>query len=474
MVKSGLRCKAKCFLLLFITASLCGQQKIITKSPESSVSFFVRNIKTSETIIDFNSEKLLIPASTLKLVTTTTALEKLGSGYTFKTTFHTCGTIEDGILKGDLLIKGGCDPTLGSSYFSKNSPESVLLIIKNELKKSGIDKIDGSVYIDDSSIPYPSQPSRRLWEDMGNYYGASPSAITWRDNTFELILSSPEKPGELCRVVDVRPKQDIEFDCQVFSASHNKDSAYIFGYPGLPRWEIKGSIPAGRSRFSIKGAIPDPAFLFGTEVASLISDKGGNIKVKRIDINNLKERDFQELFTIESPPLSEIIKVINQRSHNLMCDHLFLALQGIPVSRYDFWDYSTRIITNFWKERGVSTNVKIYDGSGLSPRNLVSSKFLVDILTSMENSHNIEIFRSSLAIGGVSGTLSGMWQKEAWKGKVTAKSGSMEGVLCYAGYIQTNKKNVLAFSIMVNNFLCPAVDIRKAIEEEIGQLIDNK
>ena len=372
------------------------------------------------------------------------------------------------------MIEGGGDPTFGSSFFPANSPETVLLRIKDELKKAGINEISGSIFIDKSRIPFPSNPAHRLWEDMANSYGATPSAITWRDNTFELDLSSPQKIGELCRVVDTRPKQNMEFDCQVVSASHNKDSAYIFGYEGLPQWEIKGSIPAGRNKFTIKGAIPNPAFLFGTEVASIFSPAVAQNIVKEISNNEKTSGNFRKLFTIKSPPLSEIIKVINHRSNNLMTDHLFLALQDMPVSRSDYWDYSAQIVADFWKEKEIPVNVKIYDGSGLSPRNILSSKFLVDVLLLMTNSKNYNIYRSSFPIGGVSGNISGMWKKDAWKGKVTAKSGSMGGVLCYAGYIRTGKGNDLVFSVMVNNFLCPTSEIRKAIEEEIGQLIDNR
>lgn len=274
-------------------------------------------------------------------------------------------------------------------------------------------------------------------EDMANYYGAPPAAVTWRDNTFELFLKSPDQIGSVCEVVRTDPVfSDIRFQSSVKAAASRKDSAYIFGYPGSTEWEVRGSIPASQSSFRIKGALPFPGIRLGEEVAALLSP-GGKIDVK------ISSRPFNydrliKLTEIESPPVREIIQVVNQKSHNLLADHLFLAAGRTENTAY-YWDVSRHHFEKFWEERLSLTPVRILDGSGLSPKNLVSADFMVGVLKFMYQSSNFDLFRSSLAVGGQSGTLVHMWKAPALQGKVMAKSGYMEGTLGYCGYIYTKR-----------------------------------
>src|SRR5690606_940694 len=135
-------------------------------------------------------------------------------------------------------------------------------------------QLEGSIWLDQSLFPENHYPDGRLWEDMANYYGAPPSAISWRDNSFDVFLKSPHFIGALCDVTGTAPVMSaINFKSSVIAASGGKDSAYIYGYPGLTDWEVRGSIPAGRSSFRIKGAMPFPGIRFGEELASLFSDE---------------------------------------------------------------------------------------------------------------------------------------------------------------------------------------------------------
>lgn len=470
------------FFPLFIALGFClltlnstiGQQLILKTAPEAQVAFYVKDIDSGDILKDYNSGLLMTPASVTKIITTTTALDILGSDFQYNTKIFSQGEVINGTLNGDLIVIGAGDPTFGSSYFSQCSAEVVINKIIESLKNAGIKHINGKIIIDTSIISEPRYPAGRLWEDMGNYYGAPPSGLTWRDNTFEVYLSSPSDEGKLCKVESANTKiSALEFVSYVRSANNQKDSAYIYGYPGLSKWEIRGTIPVNRSHFSIKGAIPDPAFQFASEITSLLSDSNdieiiisNNQPIKISDRSNL-------LLEIRSPYLSEIVSVINHVSHNLMADHLFLSLGNTNKTAGDNWINSANLVINHWRKQGLTKAIRLRDGSGLSPKNLISPDYLVDIITKTYLGKNNSFFESSLAVGGKNGTLSHIWQQPKWVGRVRAKSGSMEGVLCYTGYIKTIGNRNLAFCVMVNNFITSFKTVRGAIETEIGAIIDN-
>lgn len=450
-------------------------QKLLQKvAPEAQITMLIKDLETGEVVVGLNAHKLMIPASLTKIVTTITALNTLGEDYRFSTQIYMRGTVKDSTLTGDIMVVGGGDPTLGSAYFGQTQPEIVLQTIYAQLKCKGVVKLKGRLIIDTSTIPEPRYPAHRLWEDMGNYYGAPPSGLSWRDNTFELYLSSPPLPGQLCKIVSTRPVlTDLVFKSHVLSASNNKDSAYIFGYPGLTDWEVRGSIPVNRTSFTIKGALPDPPCEFAKELASVLTGDQNHITIQTINNQLVDVSDAVQVGAVFSPDLSQIIQVVNQKSHNLMADHLFLALSNPDQTKRDRWTRSAITLVDFWKKRGVTSPVRIYDGSGLSTGNLLSAGFLVELLMKSDQSRMGEIFESSLAVGGQTGTLSGLWKSERWRGRVKAKSGSMEGVLGYAGYLYTARNRKLAFCVLVNNYTAAPATIRKTIEAEIGQIIDN-
>ncbi|WP_010420864.1 D-alanyl-D-alanine carboxypeptidase/D-alanyl-D-alanine endopeptidase [Anaerophaga thermohalophila] len=460
-------------LLIFPLFSLTSRSQSLQGVPQhASVSALVKDLNTGRVIFKQNPNENLITASLMKLVTTATALDVLGKNYKFTTQFRISGEITNGILNGDLIIEGGGDPTLGSHYFPGQSPDSVLVNVDEFLKKKGIERINGRIVVDESYLQGSRFPSQRLWEDMGNYYGAPPAALSWRDNSFALVLQSPEEVGETCRVVSVVPyTSDLTFNCRVLSASHNRDSAYIYGLPGLDEWEIRGSIPAGRDRFEIKGALPEPGLTFASEVAGLLP---GNNGIDIVKAGNAEWRDNAQLIgQIESPPLSEIIMEVNRHSLNLAADHLLIALgKSENNTRESEWDRGIRVIRDYWKEKtGDYYYLGLNDGSGLAPFSTLSPAFLVEMLTKIYEEETLfATYKNSLSVSGRSGTLKYMWRKSHLAGAVYGKSGSMKDVLGYAGYILQENKSPLVFAVMVNHHGKKNSDIRDILEKWLEEL----
>jgi len=441
----------------------------LLKLKGSVVSGYVINTNTKEIIAAVNQEYRMTPASLSKIFTSSAALNLLGPNYKFTTGISiSSDNISDGILKGDVIITGGGDPTLGSKYFAGTHPDSIFLKILLSLKKSGIKTVSGDLILVSDYFSKPAYPSLRLWEDMSNYYGAPPSGLSFMDNTFTVSLESPSKPGILCKVTEITPDCGITFDCRVIASLSQKDSAYIYGAPGLKEWYIDGSIPTGREEFKIKGALPYPEKVFGRLLKSFLNKNG--ISVDRLSFKSSKEiKRSIDIGKIDSPPLSSIVKVLNKRSINLFADHLFLAMAR-ERGRAN-WDNARKVVSEFWSSSIGTNEIYLHDGSGLSPFNYCSPVDMTDALIFMSDSELSGLFKESLSISGVDGTLKRMWNTPETKGRVKGKSGYMKGVLGYAGYIKTKKNRKLTFCIIVNRFTEPVSEVRRLIEMEVEKII---
>ncbi|NPA36742.1 MAG: D-alanyl-D-alanine carboxypeptidase/D-alanyl-D-alanine-endopeptidase [Chlorobi bacterium] len=438
----------------------------------SLFSGYVVDMASGDIIEARNENTRMTPASLSKVLTTGAALFQLGADFRYKTIIGITGKIKEGVLSGKVVISAGGDPTLGSKYFSSTVPDSVFWKIYRILEKSGIKKVTDGIEILTGSEKEPGYPSLRLWEDMSNYYGAPPHCLSFLDNSFTVTLRSPSEPGKLCNVIKVKPDCGILFDCRVLSAKSRKDSAYIYGYPGLKTWCIKGSIPAGRKRFTIKGALPFPEQTFGNMLLSYLRKHGivaGSLSVSYSD--SFTGDDVQILDVIESPPLKEIIRLTNKKSINLFADHLFLALANKNGVMNTDWDMAREKFNYIWKLKLGDNNIHLHDGSGLSPYNSFTPVDMVNALIVLNNSPQGKVFRSSLAVSGTDGTFRKMWNTQETKGRISGKSGYMQEVLGYAGYITAGSGREFAFCIMVNRFDNNVSEVREIIEKDVTRII---
>ncbi|MCW3787073.1 D-alanyl-D-alanine carboxypeptidase/D-alanyl-D-alanine endopeptidase [Plebeiibacterium sediminum] len=452
-----------CVILLLVIIPICGYTQLNIPDKGAIISMSISDINTGNDIVSLNSQTRLIPASLTKIITTATALELLGPEYTFKTQIIGKGEIVDGQLKGDIVVIAGGDPTLGSRYFDQTEPELLFKEIIEWLRIEGIHSIRGRILVKSADIGYSSP---RLWEDIGNYYGVYPQAFNWRDNTVTVTLAS-EDVGSVCNIVSVKPEIfPYQYDCKVESASHSKDSAYVYGLPEIKKWWIEGSIPSNRSSFKIKAAMPDTKLVFVNELTQYLTEN--NIVIQQVNFGEDEIAKSRIVFDCKSPKLSEIIKVVNHKSHNLFADVLLLSLAKEYKDQYS-WDIGVQIIRDFWKDKiDFESNFRLRDGSGLTPKNLVTTDGMVHLLMWMKNNSSYyDVFKSSLAIGGQTGTLKSVFKNPELRNKVFGKSGSMEGVLGYCGYFINKSGHYEAFCVIANNYLIKTKEVRKQMDETL-------
>jgi D-alanyl-D-alanine carboxypeptidase/D-alanyl-D-alanine-endopeptidase (penicillin-binding protein 4) len=405
------------------------------------------------------------------LVTSAAALELLGSDFVYTTVVYARGEQAGTVLKGDICIMGGGDPSLGSAFVKPvgKSFEDQLVEV---LRKDGVSTITGDLIVDVSYFESVQFPSGRLWDDMGNYFGALPFGLSYRDNSFDLFLKSPAEAGKLCSVVECNPLlQGVQFECRVKSSDSKTDSAYIYGVPGMNRWVIQGTIPKGQERFRIRGAHPNPAVYLGLVLKQKLNENGISLQGDVIFKTDAFRPGLKMLMIYRSPSLAELVEVVNSRSNNLYADHLFLTV-GKHLHKTTDWILASRGLENYWNEKlGAGTFNNLSDGSGLSLFNSVSAISISRLLQYMHQSKHFGAYKKSLAIGGVSGTVKNMWTDLPSKGRVFAKSGSMSGVMAYAGYIYPSSGGEYSFAIIVNRFESSPGEARKFIEEFVSKLI---
>lgn len=437
----------------------------------ATISFLVKDIDKDTVIASLNEATSLVPASTMKIFSTATALQMLSSYHKFSTYLQYDGYIDSNCtLHGNIYIKGGGDPTLGGRYL-----KNYLLIEKwsDAVANLGINKIEGKIIGDASYFSYEYVPSTWSWSDMGNYYGTGISGLSIHDNTTHFYFDSGSNKGDSTIVECFEPyTPDMEVRNKVKSWTTKKDLAYIYGAPYDGLRTIKGRIPLDKTKFDVRGSMHEPAYTAAFELESLLWKNGIEVSLPSTTTRRLENLDLLEktkritFDTLKSPSVSKIIYWTNLYSNNLFAEHL---LRHIGVSKYKDGSVfsSTLAISNYWENKGViKTGFYVSDGSGLSRFNAVSANHLVSVLTYMKKkSKYSKTFYSSLPIAGKTGTLRTIGRKTKIQGNMRAKSGTMTRIKSYAGYVKSASGKNLCFAIIVNNHTCNGLQIKKKLEK---------
>ena len=440
----------------------------------ASVGILLADAETGEMIAAHNPDKSLIPASIQKLLITATALETFGTGHTFTTSLFYSGHIDDdGTLHGDVMIRGGGDPALGSERFTGHYGD-VIAQMAGAIRQAGIRRIEEKIVGDGSYFGRPLIPDTWIWEDIGNYYGGPAYGLNIFENTYRLTFSSGA-PGSLTRITGVEPSlPGIEFENFVTAASNNRDNAYIYGSYLSPNREVRGTIPAHRESFTIKGSVPDPPHLAASLLNKALEE--GEIPVSGVPESLWEEtykKNLTKLLDIYSPPMSEIVNQLNTKSINLYAETLLFHLAKAENESVSV-EAGCRALTDFWSSRGMdTTGLFLQDASGLSRANAITPSQMAFLLRYMKNQSPVsEAFMASLPASGISGSLKSFLPEQA--GKFVAKSGYMSRVLNYAGYLETASGKNLVVVLIVNNYSGSGSEMRKLWEGMVEEVYENQ
>ena len=463
---------SKLFLIIFVSAgfvfpqnsnSLLNKVKNYHQSEtlkHGQLSFTAKYVDDGKTIISYNGGQSITPASNLKLYTTAAALEILGENYTYETKIFYSGKIDNsGILNGDIIIIGGGDPTLGSDNFENYiSTDSLLKMVVKEISNKGIKQITGAVVADNSRYDRISIPDKWYWEDIGNYYAAQTSGLSINDNYYKIFFKPGYSVGDYAEFLRIEPEvPGLDFYNNMKTGARGSgDNGYVYNSPGNYYAELRGTIPQGYKEFFIKGALPDPALLVVQLLDKYLKESGIKTDGRPEPLDEKINVDESKLITrITSPPLKEIVKIVNKKSFNFYAEMLLKEL-GYRVLGEGSYEKGIQSIKEFLEEKEIDTGgFKIYDGSGLSRSNVVTTDMTTELLLKMKKSKSYNAFFSSLAVAGNSkdiGTLKSFGKDTILENNVFAKSGFITGVRGYSGYLKTQSGKLVAFSIIANNY----------------------
>lgn len=422
----------------------------------ASMSAAVVNLSKGRTIFEHDADRRLTPASVTKIFTTAAALRALGPQTRLETAF---GLTTDTAGR-HLTIAGSFDPTTDSRFFSSPRLADAADALAASLRSLGVDTLR-SVRVDMSLSPEAPYCPKRLWEDMGNYYGAAPTVVMADDNAADLYFSSPSGVGEECRLDSIVPSVGgLRPQTSVRSYDGKADRCYVC-MAGPSTWCATGQIPRGRGAFRVRSAMPTPEMHYADKVAELL--RAARIGVGQTGVTTGARPDTT-LLILRSPTIAEIARQTNFHSINLFADALCLHLSTQGGTRRASWDAGADIVEKFWK-READVSPTLRDGSGLSPSNAMSARDVAGMLSSMSKSEERESFISTLPRMGREGTWGNMGRKTPLAGNVRAKSGTMSGVVSYAGYLTLRNGDEAAFCIIVNHFAEPAQTVRRKIVE---------
>ncbi len=423
----------------------------------ASFSVAVYDLEQDKFIIEENSHKVLTPASTQKLISTAIAIHSLQADHQFETKLAHTGSIVEGVLRGEVYIFPNYNPTLGNKRFGRDLSE-ITSAIKTWINANKIKVIKG-IKVIDPSMTQETLPRTWVWEDIGNYYGANPCGTVFNENIVELYFESgaPGKPTRIFKTVPDLPL--LSFDNRVLGSEKKRDLAYCFGGPYDRGIIIEGTIPANRKKFKVKASLQRPQQGLAYLIFETLKKEGLVIQGTYGAFSNPKKRSTQ-FGVVKSAKVSEIIKKTNHKSVNILAENL---LQNSHMNS-DSEKNKVEWAKSYLKEKlGVEiAGMQLHDGSGLSHFNAVSSRQLVELLVKMKDT---PAFKNSLPIAGKSGTVRSFLKNSSLNGNVRCKSGSMTGVLSYAGYVNNTSGKKFAFAIIVNNAVGTNSDVKKKIEE---------
>lgn len=474
--------KNKFFGCLLVLCQLSSAQSVAdfistlkngTELQNASVGLCVLDAGSGATLCEYNGNTSLTPASTMKIITTATALQVLGKDFRYETVLQHTGTFDktSGVIDGDLVIKGSGDPSLNSEYFRK-AQDTFAVVNKwaAVLKEKGVKKITGRLVLDVSCFE-EEVPGTWVWGDIGNYFGAPAYGLSYNDNKFYIVFKPCAKTGDSVCINKTVPCMDGLCFANTVKAGGRGDNAVVYHAPFSNNITVHGTLPVSSKAQSIEASLPDPSLLLAKHLRQALALAGIELKAGepyKVTAYNKKEYTAarHKLYTHRSPALEKIVYFTTLHSNNMYAESIFKTVALKKSGWGSTWQGMTAVL-NHLKNKGFDENgLFINDGSGLSRSNAVTAGHLSKILYMMHaDSLTRKPFYNSLPVAGVSGSLRGLGKGTALEKNFRAKSGYITRVRSYAGYMKTKAGKDVCVSLIINNFNGSPASTKEKMEE---------
>ena len=457
--------------------SLSEELEMILEGPESQNAWWgvsVVDLATGDPVFEHNADRNFITASGAKLFTTAAALDQLGPEYRYETRIYSDGAIEEGTLKGNIVVRGSGDPSIGSEY-TDGSRLQVFYSWADQLLELGVQRITGNIIGDDNIFDDTPLGFGWAWDDIVWGYSAQVGGLPFHDNVVNMTATA-QQYGESASLS--WSPLSTDYITVIDSSRTIESGGTIFeGYqraPGSNTIVVTSHIPQGSADVE-KLAVHNPTRYFVHVLHSVLESRGITIEGAPVDADDLSSRpDYADLTLIDthtSPPLLDIVEVINKESQNLYAE-LLLRTLGVEVPMPDTEvspgsaEKGIEAAMRTFAAASIDTSVlQIADGSGLSRRNLISPTMFVQLIQYMASHENSQIraaFQSSLPVAGEDGTLAYRFRSSNGSAiRLQGKTGTMGNVSMLSGFVHTSGGRHLAFAIICNNYTISTRSIRR-------------
>jgi serine-type D-Ala-D-Ala carboxypeptidase/endopeptidase (penicillin-binding protein 4) len=435
----------------------------------------VRSLDSGRVLYALNPRKLMMPASNMKIVTLAAAAETLGWDYRFKTTLETTADVENGALKGDLIVRGGGDPTIntrdrrGAAVFDEWAAA---------LKAAGITRIDGNIIGDASAFDRRGLGQGWSWDYLEAGYAAPSSALEFNENIAALSIRPGLKPGDEARL-ELAPGTGLGLVHRVLTGEPGSRTGVNIERRLDGAWlDVAGSIAVDANPVAREVAVGNPELYFAHALLLGLVERG--IQVRGLPLASPDTRHLlaplprRVLAEAQSPPLRAIATTMMKVSQNLYAETLLKAI-GAAAGTTGTVDGGRTAAQKIFEAWGIRPGSYVQaDGSGLSRYDFVTAQMINTLLERMHRDpKHRDAFVATLPIAGKDGTISTRLKSTRAEGNAVAKTGSISNVRALSGYVRTQDGETLAFSILANSFTIPAATVNWIADVAVERLANH-
>ena len=424
----------------------------------------VRSLADGERLYELAPGRLMMPASNMKILTVAAAAETLGWDYRFTTTLETRGTIQDGVLRGDLLVRGGGDPTINTRG---NHAAAVFDEWARALGEAGIERIDGRTVGDDQAFDDEGLGAGWAWDYLQYGYAAPSGALQYNEDVATLAVLPGEAAGESA-TVRLSPGSGLTLVNRATTGAAGSAAAIDYRrHLDAPVLEVTGSVPLGADRPITRDvAVVNPTIFLAQSLKEGLIARGIDVTGPAVDLDDVASEfaaaggERRTLVETKSAPLAEIATVLMKVSQNLYAE-TFLKAIGAARGGLGTTDAGRAVVRDTLSSWGIADDSYVQlDGSGLSRYDYVTAGTIVDILQHLyKDGRHRDAFMATLPVAGKDGTLASRMRKTRAEGNAIAKTGSIANVRSLSGYVKTRDGEMLAFSILANDFVIPPATV---------------
>ena len=438
------------------------------------------SLDRGDTLLSIDPENPLVPASNVKLFTTAAALYHLGPDFRYRTFLMADGPQSERVLEGDLILYGTGDPTLSERFFpSESAPMDSLA---RQVMAWGITEIRGDLVVDGSYFQGPDLHPDWDPRDLNDSFAAPVASVGVNENLVTVKVNPGPSVGTPAWVRAEPDGSGLEvLNLTRTLPAGTRSRVWLLRDTPWDPIGIEGEVPLGSPAIWRSLPVPEPLLFTGLQLMRSLESHGirvrGSVVVNRdADVSRLSPASIMGgtqgapapriLGTLSSPPLLEILRVVNKRSNNLFAESVSKTLGRIVLGDGSF-SGGQRVVERFLVQQVGADGEKfrVRDGSGLSPENTASAETLLQVLAFMAGSPWWEDYWSTLPEAGVRGELGRMFRTPA-AGNLRAKTGTLRNISALSGMVTTQAGERILFSILSNEVA--SAYGAKRVEDQIG------